>query len=84
MEIKGYAVEFWDDEDRDVGLKPHWHRVPLEMCRGNLLCEKCQKDINHLDICDYTFMFTTVKQIALDKKQNLEDEGFKVRVVKLE
>lgn len=76
-----YVVEFWDDEDRDIGIEPHWYRVPLEMCRQGLLCEECQKDIAHLDSCDYTFDWTPSKQVALDKKQSLEEDGLVVRVL---
>ena len=84
MKQEKFVVEFWDDEDRDIGLKPHWHRVPLEMCRGNLLCEDCQKDKSHLDICDYQFMWTPSEQVAIDKKEGLEEEGLKARIIHLE
>ena len=82
MKQEKYAVEFWDDEDKDI-RESFWHRVPLEMCRHGLLCRKCQKDISHLDVCDYTFDWTSSNQVAIDKKEDLGEDGLKARIIRL-
>ncbi len=77
---KKWIVEYWDDENKEL-IKPSWIPVALEMCREGLLCNNCKKDISHLDSCDYMFMWTPIKQVALDKKEFLERENQSVRVI---
>ena len=75
-----YEVQYLNEDKESVDFGK-WFSVPLEMCRHGLLCRKCQKDIKHLDVCDYTFDWTFSKQVALDKKQSLEEDGFKARII---
>ena len=78
---KKFMVEYWDDEDKDIGIEPHWQRVSLEMCRHGMLCEDCEKDIEHMDNCDYAFDYTFSEQVAKDKKENIESDGLKARII---
>lgn len=73
--MKIYVVQYYDEE------KKEWTDSPLDMCHGKRLCEKCKRDIKHLDVCDYNFYDTIDYQIAIDKKEMLEEEGDKVRII---
>ena len=73
-----YIVEYFDSEEPD----PRWCDVPLGMCRPGRLCERCKKDITHMDVCDNMFKDTEDKQVAEDKLKQLQEDGFQARIIK--
>lgn len=79
-----YAVEYWKDDDVDIGLRPYWRRVGLVMCGAGLLCEDCAADPEHLDNCDYeheivpesmTSSRTINRGVSIDRTSQVNYDG---------
>lgn len=79
MEV--YKV-YWLEEHEEEEYYRCWIPVPLEMCREGLLCKDCEKLGKPSDDCSFMFIYTPEKQVAEDKKKEIEARGVKVKIEK--
>lgn len=78
-----YEVKYLNEDKESIDFGK-WINTSLVMCNHSRMCKECKKDIKHMDNCDYTFYNTNNLQIAKDKKEYLEKEGLKVKIVEVE